>query len=99
MSYANSGPTHYSTEDFACLRSIPNCEIYTASDPMAAKLIAQQSKLNKKPKFIKGIPPDLLNAGDGCRFIDRCPEAMEKCKQTPPKINTKSGYVLCWLHE
>ena len=54
---------------------------------------------NKKPKFIKGIPPDLLNAGDGCRFIDRCPEAMEKCKQTPPKINTKSGYVLCWLHE
>ena len=54
---------------------------------------------DKKPKFIKGIPPDLLNAGDGCRFIDRCPEAMEKCKQTPPKINTKSGYVLCWLHE
>ena len=54
---------------------------------------------DKKPKFIKGIPPDLLNAGDGCRFIDRCPEAMDKCKQTPPKINTKSGYVLCWLHE
>jgi len=53
LSYANSGPTHYSTEDFACLRSIPNCEIYTASDPMAAKLIAQQSKLNKKPKFIR----------------------------------------------
>jgi peptide/nickel transport system ATP-binding protein len=54
---------------------------------------------DKKPKFIKGIPPDLLNAGGGCRFIDRCPEAMEKCKDTPPKINTKSGYVLCWLYE
>jgi peptide/nickel transport system ATP-binding protein len=54
---------------------------------------------DKKPKFIKGIPPDLLNAGDGCRFIDRCPEAMEKCKDTPPKISTKSGYVLCWLYE
>ena len=54
---------------------------------------------HKKPKFIKGVPPDLLNAGDGCRFIDRCPEAMEKCKETPPKISTESGYVLCWLYE
>ena len=25
LSYANSGPTHYSTEDFACLRSLSNC--------------------------------------------------------------------------
>ena len=55
--------------------------------------------IDTKPKFISGIPPDLLNAGEGCRFIDRCPEAMEKCKQTPPKIFTESGYVLCWLYE
>ena len=55
--------------------------------------------VDTKPKFISGIPPDLLNAGEGCRFIDRCPEAMEKCKQTPPKISTESGYVLCWLYE
>ena len=54
---------------------------------------------DKPPKFIKGTPPDLLNAGEGCRFIDRCPEAMEKCKQNPPKISTESGYVLCWLYE
>ena len=54
---------------------------------------------DKKPKFISGIPPNLLNVGEGCRFIDRCPEAMEKCKQSPPKINTESGYVLCWLYE
>ena len=54
---------------------------------------------DRKPKFIKGAPPDLLNIGDGCRFIDRCPEAMEKCKDNPPKIKTESGYVLCWLYE
>ena len=53
LSYANSGPTHYSTEDFACLRSIPNCEIYTASDPSVAKLIAKQTILSNKPKFIR----------------------------------------------
>ncbi len=54
---------------------------------------------DKKPKFITGIPPNLLNPEECCRFIDRCPEAMEKCKQTPPKISTESGYVLCWLYE
>jgi len=52
-----------------------------------------------KPKFIKGNPPDLLSPKEGCKFIDRCPEAMEKCKQDPPKFKTDSGYVLCWLYE
>jgi peptide/nickel transport system ATP-binding protein len=52
-----------------------------------------------KPKFIKGNPPDLVNPKQGCRFIDRCPEAMEKCKKDPPKFKTDSGYVMCWLYE
>ena len=52
-----------------------------------------------KPKFIPGIPPNLVNPSEGCKFYDRCPEAMEKCKKDPPKIKTDSGYVLCWLYE
>ena len=52
-----------------------------------------------KPKFIPGVPPNLVNPSEGCRFYDRCTEAMEKCKKEPPKIKTKSGYVLCWLYE
>jgi len=52
-----------------------------------------------KPKFIKGNPPDLINPKQGCRFIDRCPEAMEKCKEDPPKFKTDSGYVMCWLYD
>ncbi len=52
-----------------------------------------------KPKFISGTPPDLVNPQEGCKFYDRCPEAMDKCKKDPPKIKTKSGYVLCWLYE
>ena len=52
-----------------------------------------------KPKFIPGTPPNLVNPSQGCKFYDRCPEAMEKCKKEPPKIKTKSGYVLCWLYE
>ena len=53
----------------------------------------------KKIKFIPGSPPDLSAPKPGCRFFDRCPEAMEKCKTVPPKIKTDSGYVLCWLYE
>tara|TARA_B100001750_G_scaffold157872_1_gene127066 strand:- start:2292 stop:3062 length:771 start_codon:yes stop_codon:yes gene_type:complete len=52
-----------------------------------------------KPKYIPGTPPNLINPTEGCMFYDRCPEAMDKCKKDPPKINTKSGYVLCWLYE
>ncbi len=52
-----------------------------------------------KPKFIPGTPPNLVNPSEGCKFYARCPEAMDKCKKDPPKIKTKSGYVLCWLYE
>jgi peptide/nickel transport system ATP-binding protein len=52
-----------------------------------------------KPKYIKGNPPDLLSPKEGCKFIDRCPEAMEKCKKDPPQFKTDSGYVMCWLYE
>ena len=51
------------------------------------------------PKFIIGIPPSLLDAPTECRFIERCPLAIEKCKQVPPKFKTKTGYVRCWLYE
>jgi peptide/nickel transport system ATP-binding protein len=53
----------------------------------------------KKLSFIPGKPPDLVSPKPGCRFFDRCPEAMEKCKTDPQKIKTDSGYVLCWLYE
>ena len=51
------------------------------------------------PKYIKGIPPSLLDAPTECRFIDRCPLVIEKCKQLPPKFKTETGYVRCWLYE
>jgi len=51
------------------------------------------------PSYIKGIPPSLLGAPTECRFIDRCPQAMEKCKKLPPRFKTETGYVQCWLYE
>jgi len=51
------------------------------------------------PKYIKGIPPSLLDAPTKCRFIERCPLAIEKCNELPPKFKTETGYVRCWLYE
>lgn len=69
--------------------------------PYTQALIQSIPRLHgtKKPKYIPGSPPNLLNPKSGCRFIDRCPFAMEKCKKDPPKFKTESGYVLCWLYE
>jgi len=51
------------------------------------------------PKYNPGAPPSLLSAPTECRFIERCPLAIEKCKKLPPKFKTNSGYVRCWLYD
>lgn len=49
LGYADAGPTHYSTEDLACLRSISGNTIYTPSDNNLVKLIV--SNLLNNPDF------------------------------------------------
>ncbi len=51
------------------------------------------------PKYIKGNPPSLLEPITQCRFIERCPLAIEKCKMVPPKFKTDTGYVRCWIYD
>jgi len=41
LGYADAGPTHYATEDYACLRAIGGTSIYTASDNFIAEQIAK----------------------------------------------------------
>lgn len=77
-------------------------EVYkNPKHPYTIALLESIPKLNETKKIIplKGNPPSLVNPPTGCRFYDRCSKAMEKCKVEPPKINTKSGFVMCWLHE
>ncbi len=46
---------------------------------------------------IPGNPPLLLNPPVGCRFRDRCPQAMEKCLEAPPFIEIEKDHqVACW---
>lgn len=41
---------------------------------------------------IPGSPPDLVNPPSGCRFIDRCPFATEKCEEKPPLENVSEDH-------
>lgn len=76
-------------------------EIYkNPKHPYTQGLLESIPKLEGKiPKYIKGIPPSLLEFPTQCRFITRCPLAIEKCKTIPPKIKTETGYVRCWLYD
>lgn len=69
--------------------------------PYTQALIAAipRLKVEKKVSYVKGNPPNLANPPKGCRFYDRCPHAMDICKQEPPVIRIKDGYVRCWLYE
>ena len=69
--------------------------------PYAKMLMAAVPKLHgdEDLQFIPGKPPSLLNPPTGCRFADRCPFAMEKCKIEPPTFRVGDRLVKCWLYE
>lgn len=69
--------------------------------PYTQALIRSIPRLHdsKKPQYIAGSPPGLINPKPGCRFASRCEHVMEKCNQDPDYTTTESGYVQCWLYE
>jgi oligopeptide/dipeptide ABC transporter ATP-binding protein len=49
---------------------------------------------------IEGQPPNLYDLPSGCRFADRCPHVMEKCRNAvPPLLAVGDGdhHSACWL--
>ena len=58
------------------------------SDPPHTKLDA-----------IPGLPPNLLNVPDGCRFHERCPYTQDRCRQDLPQLTTEGDsehLFACW---
>jgi oligopeptide/dipeptide ABC transporter ATP-binding protein len=49
---------------------------------------------------IKGAPPSLIQAPQGCKFRPRCPHAFEKCTEEPKlenRVETPGHLDRCWL--
>ena len=73
LGYADAGPTHYSTEDFACFRAIAGSSIYTPADVPSTKLIAED--ILKHPKFSyirldREVLPDISPSMDQKDFVN-----------------------------
>jgi peptide/nickel transport system ATP-binding protein/oligopeptide transport system ATP-binding protein len=80
-----AGPKHPYT--IGLMRSMPN--------------LAQPVPENRMLSTIPGVVPSLLDLPEGCNFVKRCPQAMERCKQMAPPFFELDGGRLsrCWLHE
>ncbi|MCG8634015.1 MAG: ABC transporter ATP-binding protein [Desulfobacterales bacterium] len=50
---------------------------------------------------IKGMIPSLFDLPPGCKFVNRCPHAMEICEKEEPELESvEPGHkVRCWLHQ
>lgn len=76
--------------------------IHASRHPYTQLLISSLPKVGvkfaeKRLAGIPGSPPLLLNPPQGCRFIERCPFAFEKCTAEPPFIEIEPGHsVACW---
>jgi len=71
--------------------------------PYTQKLIKSIPRLKQKVdklEFIPGVPPDLRNPPNGCRFHPRCPYVMDICKRVEPQLMEvkPKHYVACHLY-
>lgn len=59
--------------------------------------VDEESRLS----YIKGNVPSPGNWSKGCRFADRCPNAMEVCHRLEPKLEPcqEDVEVACWLYD
>lgn len=73
----------------------------TPRHPYTQLLISSIPRLfsGKSIVHLRGQPPDLANLPEGCKFLSRCPYAMDVCRKGPPCVKTPSGFVLCWLYQ
>ena len=60
-----------------------------------------ENESKSRLKVIKGMVPDLADFPKGCRFENRCPDAMDVCRVAPPSITEvdKNHFVSCYLYK
>jgi peptide/nickel transport system ATP-binding protein len=78
---------------------------YNPKHPYTQLLMSAIPRLDEEVEqlsSIKGIVPSLVNMPRfGCRFADRCPNALPECKQVTPQLAEveKEHEVACLLYE
>ncbi len=67
---------------------------------LLASIPRLESPRKKKLSIIKGMVPSLYELPQGCRFQNRCPDAMEICSTRPPSLKRVADdhFVSCYLY-
>ena len=78
LGYANAGPTHYATEDFALLNAIIGGRVSTVSDSLTAEIVAKEFLETPAFTFVRldrepgpDLRGDAYDASLGGRFLRR----------------------------
>jgi len=72
--------------------------------PYTQGLLHSIPRLDQKVSRLDAIPgmvPDMLHVPPGCRFANRCRQALDIChRQCPASVELKAGHrVSCWLYD
>lgn len=69
--------------------------------PYTRALLESIPSPGKPFRSIEGTVPSLINPPTGCRFNDRCPNAMEICRKEKPRFveTRKDHFVSCYLYQ
>jgi len=73
---------------------------YTQALLSAVPTVDRAARAAQKRILIPGDPPDPVNLPKGCRFANRCPIAVDACREVEPTLSdTAQGKVACHLAE
>ncbi|HAM74030.1 MAG TPA: 1-deoxy-D-xylulose-5-phosphate synthase [Verrucomicrobiales bacterium] len=65
LGYDDAGPTHYTTEDIACLRALPNIEVWTPCDEESTREITIECCERPAFRYLRLERPGLPNVYQG----------------------------------
>lgn len=69
------------------------------TDALVSAIPIPDPHYDRERTRMSGAPREPIDLGEGCRFRDRCPEAMDICEKTPLYIeDEESWHVACHLH-
>ena len=71
---------------------------YTRGLMLSVPRLGVNAEKKERLKVIPGVVPNLLSLCPGCRFVERCSEAMDRCRRSEPEISVNDDIhlVRCW---
>jgi len=93
LTYSPMGMTHYSLEDLAIARSLPNLRVFSPADPTEAESAARLTLTGGSPNYVR-----LAKRGEPRIHLDGPPDVTKPLKlaATTPAASTCSAIASSW---